>query len=116
LDGAIYRVTSLDANPQVSRVTLLPEVPELVIEHPTDPERLFIISRSFLISIRSWTYKGRRNDMLHIKHWRQDWAGVNPSSAVFYRGHLIIGSKEAVTVVKLDPQDYVESARYFEPK
>lgn len=113
--GEIFRVASADASPRASLVTLLSEGPRVVLERAGrssgDRSHLYIVTDSSLMSI----FMGRRGDVLKTHYRSPAFAGRFPSSAVFDKDHLVIGSATGVAVAKMQ-QDIVVSVRYFATK
>lgn len=117
--GAIYRIDSLNGNPKVTRLTLLPEKPcANFITARNDRTIFYIVTPSGLMSYSFYDKAGAQNtnqlhDTLNISLLNQFWRGLYPTSIVVFNDKIVIGIRSGIVVLKLKYHRKVEDIEYF---
>jgi len=108
-EGAVYRISNFDNDPEVSKVTLLPGWP-LPLQGSRDKDAFIIITNEDLLSLRidrGW---------LNIIDHHSVWEDLRPNSAVKLGNRILVGMSPGVAVVEFYNSYNLKSIKMFVPK
>ena len=108
-DGAIYRIDAYDSRtPQVSRITLLPSAPSVVIlRERSNGFRFFTIVSSSAILTFDFT-----GESLSLVTGNQFWSTLYPNSAGAIDNTILIGARSGVILIE-ERFEVAKSVRFF---
>ncbi|MEM6820050.1 MAG: hypothetical protein AAF578_14800 [Pseudomonadota bacterium] len=108
-DGAIYRIDEYDSlEPQVSRITLLPSAPSVVIlrERRRGYHFFTIICTSAILNFHF------ERERLSLVTGSRFWSGLYPNSAGAIGNEILIGARSGVFLVQ-ESLETAKSIRFF---